>query len=949
MAFQLTSKSERLFCERTEKVEKYIIRIRSSDENESVSFGTGIVIDDYRVLTARHVVCGQFHTLQLENAEIPLHIQCETESVAILISEQKLSIEAARTFSFREIMDNQSLWTVYGYITDQQLPHMVSGHGIIKQEAGPIEWNYTLDNIENGRAQNYRGLSGAPVFSRNRIVGILQVQEIINNGVLGLRMSNIEMIQDLLPSFSLQLNEYEELVCAKSTEFSRRHIEENKNSRKYIPDIFVEYDSYKEYLRYFADPVLFLKKTLYELQKMDFSEINQTTSFLGLSAIDPLSLPTTITPEQLEITIPIVSDYLSKTIYTLEEYEHRIRSKGLCWEEYYSFWGKVQNSLKYSIKELKEKLPYTKFQFLLLTQPAGQGKTNFLCDFTENFLLKKGYCVWYFNAYEFYEPPANILWQKLSLEGLYDKSYVKQVLERRWQESKRPLIIVIDGLNENIALPNFEQALIGFLQECETLPFIKVIMSTRDEMLEERFGQMLAHQNPEQFSHVRLNTHDDQFKERIFKGYLSFFNIDIRWDTLNERTYQQLTKDVLLLRFFCEVHQGTRQLYMYDVYKYAVFEQYCSNKAEEYKRINNQIVNADALFRTLLDRICEYMISTKTYFRIPIDFFDVQQQEMVKTLLENDVVFKGEGIFEDGLLKHPTIVISFTFDEFRDYCLTNYILRNSKNAESFLKFWTTMIDEGQTICEGIEKYTFYLSKTRNKDPLLPIIKTLPEYDDLYWAFIWDIEDKYIEEEDILEWKKELLQEGKNADAIVRHLIYRDDCTYFPAANILLIFDILNEYLKDFVHYTRFTKRMFGIPRKNKWGEVVPQTQTPVPFNEIVNYLERIATNPQLSQLHHELFRLSIYLYEIELWGTQQIWNQLYKVSPELSIQLLREMNQHTSSLILGNVHDILFCLEHRDDDYDLQILSLLEENNFGRGLSQCAFSISQLFSDDYEE
>ena len=232
MAFQLTSKSERLFCERTEKVEKYIIRIRSSDENESVSFGTGIVIDDYRVLTARHVVCGQFHTLQLENAEIPLHIQCETESVAILISEQKLSIEAARTFSFREIMDNQSLWTVYGYITDQQLPHMVSGHGIIKQEAGPIEWNYTLDNIENGRAQNYRGLSGAPVFSRNRIVGILQVQEIINNGVLGLRMSNIEMIQDLLPSFSLQLNEYEELVCAKSTEFLRRHIEENKNSRK---------------------------------------------------------------------------------------------------------------------------------------------------------------------------------------------------------------------------------------------------------------------------------------------------------------------------------------------------------------------------------------------------------------------------------------------------------------------------------------------------------------------------------------------------------------------------------------------------------------------------------------------------------------------------------------------------------------------------------------------
>ena len=292
-----------------------------------------------------------------------------------------------------------------------------------------------------------------------------------------------EAFLELLPSSSLRRSEYEELVDEKSAAFSRKHVEENKHSRKYIPDIFVENGPYKEQLRYFADPVLFLKKALCRCNGLDFSRINRIAASYGLPLINQQPFPNSVVPEQMEEISARLSCFLSEASAVLDNYDALIHSKKLCREDYYDFWDKINSSLKYMLKDIAKNIRYTNLQFLLLTQSAGQGKTNFLCDFTESFLLKKGYCVWYFNAYEFYEPPVNIFWQKLTLEHQYDISYVKMVLKRRWRESKRSVIVVIDGLNENFRLPNFEQALIGFLQVCETLPFVKVIMSDRKSVV----------------------------------------------------------------------------------------------------------------------------------------------------------------------------------------------------------------------------------------------------------------------------------------------------------------------------------------------------------------------------------------------------------------------------------------------------------------------------------
>ena len=134
--------------------------------------------------------------------------------------------------------------------------------------------------------QNYRGMSGTPVISCNRIVGILQIQTPLERGTLGLKMSSVEMFQDILPQDSLAANEYETLLFERSRHESILRVKQNKESGKYIPNIFVEENDCKENLRYFADPLLFLKKAVRDCRNIDFSRQNTQLGALQKKLID---------------------------------------------------------------------------------------------------------------------------------------------------------------------------------------------------------------------------------------------------------------------------------------------------------------------------------------------------------------------------------------------------------------------------------------------------------------------------------------------------------------------------------------------------------------------------------------------------------------------------------------------------------------------------------------
>jgi len=927
-------------------MESFVIRIRAYYKGDCIRCGTGIVINNREVLTATHVVCGDQHTIVVaEGKEIPLSKVRANDVATVLRTEQPLMYEVANIFSFNEILDTHTLWTVNGYITEEQCEHQMTGRSIVYDETHDAIWDYYLTTIKSGQSNNYEGLSGSPVISRERIVGVLQSQVSNGNGSLGVRMASVGLFRELLPADNLKPNKYEMLSLSESQAFSCCRVEENKKSRKYIPNIFVEEKSYKEQLRYFSDPYLFVKKAIHDFKRIDFSAINRYLIAIARPEMNFSGLPDEFSPDELETVTIMILHSLSYAIDMLKMSSERGEKIDVSIERYFNDKSVFNNSLRHYLENLRMLVEFAGLRYLLLTKRAGQGKTNLLCDFTENFLLKKGYCVWYFNAYELREDPLNVLWRRLSIHGEYDPTYAGQVLEHAWKRTGRPVVVVIDGLNENTAIPDFGDCIYDFLEKCGALPYLKVIMTTRKELLEERFDRLLRESEKTTFRHIDMESSDDEFKERIFGGYLHFFDVEIRWQTLMRRTFSILTNDVLLLRFFCEVNEHKRQLYMYDVYKYAVFEQYLVKKAQEYQRQFKDVVDSKELFYSLLDHICEHMINNKEYFNVPLSAFDLNQQKLLKQMLENDVIFKGEELIENGILERNSVVISFTFDEFRDFCLTNYLLSHYFRCEDFLNFWKPMQEENQTIREGVQKYIFYLSKTKYRNKLQWLVKRLPEYKSLYWEFIWDVEDQYITKEDMALWKEQMLHGSQYTVKIVENLVFKYDCTFFTGANIKLLFEVLDELVNKIDRYSWFVETMFGITKKDKYGRTQHEEQTVIHVDDLLEGLSEQLKDAEWDRMHRELFHLVIYLYELAMPQAQAVWNALYQVSPETAVELLREISGNEGCLIKGNVKDILLGLleNQRGDEYDLEIGRLNEENNFGHGMMDTAQSIARIF------
>ena len=79
----------------------------------------------------------------------------------------------------------------------------------------------------------------------------------------------------------------------------------------------------------------------------------------------------------------------------------------------------------------------------------------------------------------------NRIKKELTLDEKYSWDYVRQALTQVWEREHRAVTVIIDGLNENTALNDFGGYVSDFLKEAQNLPFLKVILSTRNELLEE--------------------------------------------------------------------------------------------------------------------------------------------------------------------------------------------------------------------------------------------------------------------------------------------------------------------------------------------------------------------------------------------------------------------------------------------------------------------------------
>lgn len=855
-----------------------IIRVKSYLKGEYIDCGSGIILTPYHVLTVEHILRGDSFTVVLNGEEKNAFIEKTNDVAALLKIETEIEYDTEQLkFTDEELLNRNLEWFAEGFITNEQVIHQISGIGITHIENSENGTDFKLLNISVGYAENYQGMSGSPVICNDRIVGMLQVQSLEERGLLGLEMISTSLFKELLSTQFISGSKYIEDFEDYARQFTEKAIEKNLKSKKYIPDIFVEEGQYKENFRYFSQPKLFIRKIIEEINSFDLKNVNKIFSYNNEQELDFSDIKDYIYKYSILETCELLIQRLNDAIQKLEKVNHIIENTESSVEKRYKQgFGFSFIMTKFVFEQIKNEISFFKYKIILITNDAGQGKTNFLCDFANNFLLKKNIPVLFYNAYDFRGPLMNPIKKALTINETYKWEYVKQALTKKWDCEYKAVIIIIDGLNENTVLVDFCGYIIDFLKEAQELPFIKVALSTRNEFLKEHFGKLNSNELGGCFYHLNMNHRSEEFMERIFNGYLNYFDIHIAKDAISEKAYEILANDTLLLRFFCEVNQGKKQVVLLNIHKYSLFKKYYEMKKKEINFQNSSEI--EEIFDKLIDHICKYMIENQQFFKMPRNKLSEEELKIIDRLLESDIIFKQEDQIQEGFLREQEIVLSFTFDEFRDYCITRYILKNYC-GEEFLKLWDNMHSNHWTIVEGIERYTFFLAKTEIKE-ILPILRKGKNFSGIYWKNVWELEDDDITSEDVKIWENEFLSGGTNASKIVSFLLSRRNRNYCKKINVDLLFEMLDQLANNIILFAKTMKMMFMKEKQDIYSVINSKKATVLSCNTLIENLNENIGNKEFINKYKDFLRLTIYIMQIDTCRIKKLWSDAYATSAE---------------------------------------------------------------------
>ena len=686
--------------------------------------------------------------------------------------------------------------------------------------------------------------------------------------------------------------EEEEIEIEKSLSVHlKSQIEKQKKIKKYIPEVFTEITDIKERIRYFVDPVLFWNKVIEDLERLDFRLFINFLNDYEVGKFEfllPDEYKRQLKFEEIPIIAKKLKQFLLKKIDELKFFESRDAwgiDKVPKRKEYFYNHQKYylySSFYKWKLEIIVEYLDSFVSGSIIITAPAGHGKTNLLCDLGEKVLLKRSINCLFFTANELNDIDLDNIgnfFLKRVFKGLYDKSWrcFLETCRRIFKSSNKPLVIVIDALNEHRNIHSFSEKLLQFTEEILQYEFIKVLYTCRSEYFNERFSNFNNSPISSEILFIKNfdNRIEDEDREMLLEAYFSFYKIN--YNFIIEEVFRKLTDDPLLLRIFCEAYADVERKKatfipeLRDLYKESIFRKYLKKKEEEInkKRTAENYLNIQkgSIFKKILESIVQYMIDEKRFFDIPIDemIFSGNELNELARIIDEDILLRKDlkvNEIDKSALYESIETINFTFDEFRDYLIADNLIFFvfKKNIDNFELMIDDIFGPQVSVSEGVRKFLFYISKRLKDDTLDRILEKRDWYDALFFKEIFSVDDDFIQLKDISKIEKKFLEGGESVGYIIKKfLYYRWNHNAYPNLNIRLLFDWIQNVYEDF--FQRNISPLFI--DKGYYGGREVKIHSEDLFEVLSNMLERIDFNER-EELHN-IFEFLIIMMGADLY------------------------------------------------------------------------------------
>jgi hypothetical protein len=694
----------------------------------------------------------------------------------------------------------------------------------------------------------------------------------------------------------------------------RRQLATEIGSAKYIPDVFVENVSTKYDARCFAHPRQFLPHIVEWVHREPFWRINRLASMAGIPPVTipeapafngQITLPQVVfAARQLASDFRRVDEDLQSSYAKISSRAERPFSVEASWEHLYQEVrypiADSARSLHYVLEDRLRELECVQRPVFLLTGPAGQGKTNFICDFVDNFLLRHRIPCSYLTARQLSripEPDLTETVRKLVFPpsvSSFDEGM--RLIGTECVRLNKPFILVIDGLNEHPDLNRFGAQLEFLITQLLRYPHARALLTCRSEFFDQRFGNLTRGEFAENIhlskAHGR-QLDDDEFNELV-ERYFTFFGVQS--ELVAERVVNLLRNDMLLLRFFCEAY-GTRgrgpeyrQPKISQVFRDEIFGEYLNRKLGSAERLASDLSNQVRPLsrvpgpRRVLTTIADYMIREVQYSDVPAGIIPTELHEALYALLDEELILRRDAGPEVSVLEEAAEVINFTFDELRDYILAQYLLQLHKQDPR--QFHTYTEAQGPTDTqsfEGIQRFLFYAARNPQNRDFLNEYEAHPWYAAVYDDEVFNLRPEYLDERDAKAAVEAMSKGGEDAQSVAVGLAVRWDAQEWPVLNLALLLSFAAEADDQF--FTEIISPAFG--KEDSWYD------RPALVEQFCTFVEKRLPefSPATDSSLDSVFRLLVLLlpvdasYLLESPGVST-FRKVMAAHPEYSVELL---------------------------------------------------------------
>jgi hypothetical protein len=700
---------------------------------------------------------------------------------------------------------------------------------------------------------------------------------------------------------------------------SQRQLNYEKHSGKYIPDIFIETRETKNLIRTFTHPTLFFRRTLDSLGRANVPGINR---FLNKAGLPPLPFPdlktyySKNTLAEVNAIAAQLSTELAKTAEQLETYQNGARIQPPPFSvkpECEPFFKENKYHLETFgwrlIRDQLKELNAVQAKVFILTGRAGQGKTNLVCDFVENFLLKHEIPCAYLSGRKISAVNATDLGetiQHLIFEGATNSfSEAAKLLSAHATETNKPFVLVIDGLNEHHRIIEFSAQLEHFIETVIEYSNIKLLLTCRSEFFHQRFGNIikepLAAYTFVEESHEHRR--DRERYDEILQGYFAFFKI--RPELVSEQVIESLKSDILLLRFFCEAYGARnksmdyRQPQINNIYREQIFKIYLEKKlgtADIFMRRITSEVNPKSSTLNLvavLECAVKNMLEQWQFSDVPISAIPENLNAALYALLDEELVIRRDAAPSAPSVFSPTEeTINFTFDEFRDYLLAQYLLYRVYGTDitAFNEYIARNNPKDSQIIEGTKRFLFYASRHPENEAFWIFYRDQSWYMDVYHEEVFNIDSKLLQVDDC-DLIIKALQAGNRMMA--RKLAVRWHPSRYPLLNLELFLSYVTQ-----TNDAQFDNLIMATFRSHQYGNDGSSSEA---FCEFISEKVLPTFTPIAKAPENGLFQFLILLLPVDgnsylESGCMGIYRKLLDAHPSYAIGLLHESLQHKPTL-----------------------------------------------------